>query len=455
MSVNTLILNTLHSTCSSGCGCALCIPNTINKLESPQLTIDDRIGVIETTIDGLHEIAVVDELLRSTTALEALWQSLEYNANIDAGIINVAVNALQSPYTLSTPLPSVECFYNDYNTSLSVSIESIGEMITKVWEAIRNFIASIYKKILEFFKNLFNINDKLKDRADSNTREIKVLQYDILNKKSNTESTIRTHISTIKLPSSQIKYLSIMTNKHYSITADLSNQVDRYRIFYNEGFNEYVKLQRITCEQALSNNQLLIKNAEEELARGSKRDDRIADTLISKARRRAGEQQVSYNVVIDKIRNRTTGSYLGGLFVNNTPNPKETTEIFDFRDVEIHAHDVELIPLIMLDELNTSSKALLIDHQSLIKGELAKVEELTKSITSAVESMVHTLKSDYTDYPALIRAFNSNLTELQSHYNKLLSRLYRVVKHTSELSATVLNNVVPDMLAAHANNEMS
>lgn len=64
MSINTLIQNALHGSCATGCGCALCIPSTINQLESPQLMIDSKLGVLNATID-VNETKIANALLNA------------------------------------------------------------------------------------------------------------------------------------------------------------------------------------------------------------------------------------------------------------------------------------------------------------------------------------------------------------------------------------------------------
>lgn len=442
MSVNSLISNAIHGSCASGCGCALCIPNTINKLEPPQLTLNDKLGVIESANDGLDEIAVADELLGNVTALEALWQSLESNTNIDASIISVAVNALQSPHTPSTKLPSMESFSNDYDTAVTVSIESIGDTITKVWEAIRNFISNIYRKVLDFFKRLFGMNTTLKNKADSNDQAIKAVEA----KTTSNEDMATSFKNTVTLSASKVKYISIVLNKHATIPTDLINQVEHYRKFYNNGFKEYVKLQATTCEQALVSNKEFIKEVESEIARNTSTNNPAANALATKTRKLTEQQQAGYHTLLDIIRRKNVGSYLGGLNIDSSVTGGDVADLFDFHDITSSSTDIAKLPLHAVKELNFKSRALLVDHQSLMEGELSKIEHLTNSILSSVESLVKTLKSDYSDYPALIRTFNNNLAALQSHYNKLLSRLYRVVKHTSMLCSTLIHDVVPAMI---------
>jgi hypothetical protein len=68
-------------------------------------------------------------------------------------------------------MPAMECFENKHETALAyqVSMEGIGGIIINIWRAIKNAVATLWKKIKDFFYQLFGTMPRLE-------RNIKALQ---------------------------------------------------------------------------------------------------------------------------------------------------------------------------------------------------------------------------------------------------------------------------------------
>ena len=143
-----------------------------SSIEVVEITDDyNEIVATEEALDRLEEI---NESLSSilTVSLDSL------NENgltpIDSKILQVSTESLLNPLGLDSPIPSIDLFENEWNrrSATEVSIESIKEKVAKIWNAIKNTIIELARKIKEWFAKLFKSSEKEEKRSEEISKTI-------------------------------------------------------------------------------------------------------------------------------------------------------------------------------------------------------------------------------------------------------------------------------------------
>lgn len=124
-----------------------------------------EIAVLEQNIDQLNGIydgleALVDQ---AETTLEDGGMDRQAALMLTAG-----ANGLLAPLEIAAPCPAVESFggVGERMGSTRVAVESIGSVLSDIWEAIKKAIQDMRKKLEAWYKSMFNTATKIKERAE-------------------------------------------------------------------------------------------------------------------------------------------------------------------------------------------------------------------------------------------------------------------------------------------------
>lgn len=122
-----------------------------------------------------------EELERAEASMEAIYTALESAGENGLSQESIAGYHLAAEVTLGGALAnpvSMEGYGEDPVAATQLSLESIGEVISKIWKAIKEAVKKSIKAIGDFFKKMFSGVEKLKKRIDSQLKTVEGLKKD-------------------------------------------------------------------------------------------------------------------------------------------------------------------------------------------------------------------------------------------------------------------------------------
>lgn len=151
--------------------------DTSDAPEAAELDVADAIDETEEELDGADDVVDVVESLESLRcSLEAIQeQGVEFTpaaALLTQVAVDNAVSRLPGLSASAIGVPSMEDFDYAPATSLTVSIEKIGETISAGFKASGDFIKKIWGKIKTFFIRIFDAAKGAKMKNDSIVKQL-------------------------------------------------------------------------------------------------------------------------------------------------------------------------------------------------------------------------------------------------------------------------------------------
>lgn len=142
----------------------------------------EMVTVQETYEESDDADEVVDELDEVAEGMESIQEYLQASLKdggldpMSAGAVALATESYTRRLGLeSSPVPSTEAFggASDREQATTVSVEGIGDVLSKIWNAIKDALVKAYNATMEFFKKYFGAVEKLEKRIDKVEKYLK------------------------------------------------------------------------------------------------------------------------------------------------------------------------------------------------------------------------------------------------------------------------------------------
>lgn len=393
------------------------------------------------------------------TALEDLFNSFsavpvnqEYIPTPEDGVVlHDAVGAIHG-LVMDVPsqermLPALECFVSDPKEALVVSIESIGEWLKKLWEAIKHAMHTLYNSILNVLRKLINYNGGLRRQATRNSQEVARLVAMPPHGPIVSGFQVKTRldpITDLDLSEGAIRALWLPSNN--KVTTNLFADISKYKNMFVNGFITWTEHQRQTDAATRNILENVIRRAHIDLDRGRKKDEKIAKDIASYAGRKLSESAGVLETQKVKLLTPFVGSYLGGIAI--TVDPKAVGFFSKLDITPSHSAKIPVISLPELSKLTNLCVDLSVSYELYISGAYQSLGELLNNTTNLISKEVDELSNNYSDFPELLKMFQVALKDNESVYTHFLNTVYKVIQTTSKLCAVMHGEVIPGYIEA-------
>jgi hypothetical protein len=149
-----------------------CVTNDTCLSDDYSMATDDT-PLMLTESGQAVEVIIQDgqQFMDAASSLEAIYFSLESMANDGvnantAQFVDSAIKAAVRPLKVTPPMiASFESFDRRPVAATRLSMESVGEWMKQLWESFKHLLNKLWSTIQDFFKQLFDSNEKVRQYA--------------------------------------------------------------------------------------------------------------------------------------------------------------------------------------------------------------------------------------------------------------------------------------------------
>ena len=411
---------------------------------------------VETSEDAVAGLEQVQEFVE---------QKQEENGGLTEGeaeIVQVATEALLSRFhgAIKVRVPSLESFGRSKATSTSYTLESIGETIKSIWEAIKKWVKKWWEKVYDWFMMHFSFAGRAKKQA--------VALREKLNSKFGTPED-----TTFELPGSVRRWLVTQPGQKQAQV----NVLEKYLgfIYSDKSVKEIKDLNKDIAKaiESINPDDMIKKGLEGKknvTAHHSTSGTSVTDALATDLGNRSALFGVKSTIdsKLKEFYNSTASSTptLGAVFlkvnVNKMPMPGTTSnqEIIlsyslDFTDVTTSSNEFgeeRDIDTLKRDDILKSLNAIegiaefLIKQEKIFKQEREenkKLMEKIEKIANRFDKVDVEIQKDPLVKSVTIIIKNSNkcLTANENGHRKLIDHTANVIKNWLSFCSKCINNL--------------
>ena len=158
----------------TGAGETTVAPEDIQVAAAVEEQVADVVADTDAMTSAEADIEVVEDIQE---VLEKAADSGEGVSETAAEIATIVVESLRDKLGLRgyvRPMPSLESFGTTSSrvTATNLAIESIGDTVSRAWEAVKAFFKKIWEKIKNFYRDNISSAGRLQKRAESLRKRI-------------------------------------------------------------------------------------------------------------------------------------------------------------------------------------------------------------------------------------------------------------------------------------------
>ena len=399
-------------------------------------TILEEIEAADTDLD--YKQSALGEMKEIVASLEDIRNELQHvqgNKTMNAAaarFLHLAVDQQMKrlPVTLKAPVASLESFEQSPTVAGEVSLESLSDLIEKIWEGIKRAYRAVRDAVVSFVNKLFSLNTMTKRKAQSNTKEILLLP-------DFSEPVTDDPAFTYNLSRNGARALWDL-NKN-AVTADLAADVDLFRQVYVEGFKPFVvsSARRATIatdilKAAMPRLEAAIKAGQDE--------DNIIDSLTPEINKELQVAFEEHNRELAKVLDQFKGVYLGGLTVGETQWDKLSISVAKYETG--NAGRMMALTKNGLGAANESAYRLLMAIE-MVKDDYADFSKMSNTSIDEFDSIVERFAKLNMKKRSITNWLSNAIGEVVEDYNHTLTVIGNVNRIASSLANVVVTEIYP------------
>lgn len=397
-------------------------------------TILEEVEAADTDLDYKQSaLGEMKEIVASLEEFRSELKAVQGNNTMSAAAarflhLGVAQQLKRLPVGLNGPVASLESFEQNPTLAGQVSLESLSDLIEKIWEGIKRAYRTVRDAVINFVHKLFSLNSAAKRKAQANSKEILLLP-DL----SETAISDPSLVYNLSRPSAR----ALWDIEKKSVTTDLAGDVERFRAMFVEGFKPFVIASAQRAKIATGILKAAIPRVEEALRAGQD-EDTVIDTMTPEINKELQAAFEDHSRELGHILERLKGTYLGGLVIGETEWDKLSFSVVKYET----GNAGRMIPLSksVLSAANESSYRLLMAIE-IVKEDYDVFSKESNASIDEIEAIVARFEKLNSKKRSVSNWLSNTIVAVVEDYNHTLT----VIGNVNRVASALANAVVVEI----------